>query len=52
MYGNRNYGFNKGHAKHCMRMVKQKSENMSKEEAWERAQEKAVHDFLKYEIKI
>ena len=42
----------KAHVKHCMRRVEQESENIEKEDAWERAKEKAVHDFLKYEMKM
>ena len=40
------------HVEHCMRRVEQDEENLSKEEAWERAKEKAVSEFLKYEMKM
>ena len=42
----------KVHVEQCMRRVEQDEENLSKEEAWERAKEKAVSEFLKYEMKM
>ena len=42
----------KVHVEQCMRRVEQENENLSKEDAWERAKEKAVCEFLKYEMKM
>ena len=42
----------KVHVEKCMRRVEQDDENLSKEDALERAKEKAVNEFLKYEMKM
>ena len=42
----------KVHVEQCMRRVEQDDEKVSKEDAWEKAKEKAVSEFLKYEMKM
>ena len=42
----------KVHVQQCMRRVEQDNVNLSKEEAWEKAKEKAVSEYLKYEMKM
>ena len=42
----------KVHVEQCMRRVEQDNENLSNKDAWEKAKEKAVSEFLKYEMKM
>ena len=42
----------KVHVEQFMRRVEQENENLSKEDACQRAKEKAFSEFLKYEMKM
>ena len=42
----------KVHVEHCMRRVEEDNKDLSKNDAWQRAKEKAVSEFLKYEMKM
>ena len=42
----------KAHVHKCMERIEQNDKSMTKEEAWEKAKERSVDDFLKYEMKM